>query len=216
MSDRFWITRREAALGAVIASAPSAGLAAPARPVVTLLGDSITAGYGLPAALSLPIQLQTALAAVKAPAVVRGAGVSGDTTGGGLSRIDFSVQKDTKVCVVALGGNDLLLGLPPAEMKANLDAIVRKLKARRIKVVLAGLQAPPLVAQVYGDAYVREFNAVFPAVAKAHAVALLPNLLEGVATNAQLNQQDGIHPNPKGVELIARRLAPLVARSLRS
>lgn len=216
MSERFLINRREAMLAGLAGlMAPSLAAAAPA-PVVTLLGDSITAGYGLPAAWSLPAQLQAALDASKVRALVRGAGVSGDTTAGGLSRVDFSVQKDTRVCVIALGGNDLLLGLPPAETKANLEAMVRKLKVRRIKVVLAGLQAPPLVAEVYGPSFVAEFNGVFPAVAKAFAVPLLPDLLAGVSANAALNQQDGIHPNPEGVKVIAKRLAPLVARSLRA
>lgn len=216
MSEHFVITRRDAILsGLAVSLAPGAVTAAKAAPVVTLLGDSITAGFGLPAAWSLPAQLQAALDAAKVRALVRGAGVSGDTTAGGLSRVDFSVQKDTAVCVLALGGNDLLLGLPPAQMKANLEAMVGKLKTRRIKVVLAGLRAPPLVAEVYGPAFVGEFNAVFPAVAKAHGLPLLPDLLAGVSANAALNQQDGVHPNPEGVKLIARRLAPLVARALR-
>ena len=216
MSEHSFITRRAAMLSGIVAvGAPSLAVAQ-ARPVVTLLGDSITAGYGLPAAWSLPAQLQAQLDAAKVRALVRGAGVSGDTTAGGLSRVDFSVQKDTAVCVVALGGNDLLLGLPPAQVRANLDGMVRKLKARRIKVVLAGLKAPPLVEQIYGTAFVREFNAVFPAVAKAQGVPLLPDLLEGVAANAALNQGDGIHPNAEGVKVIAKRLAVLVGRTLRS
>jgi len=208
----FNLTRRAALAGGALLAAPAQ---AQARKVVTLLGDSITAGFGLPSQYALPARLQAELDAMKVSAVVRGAGVSGDTTAGGLGRVDFSVRKDTTVCVVALGGNDLLRGLPPSQMKANLDAIVRKLKARRIKVVLAGIVAPPIVAELVGAAYVREFNAVFPAVAAQHKVPLLPNLLEGVATNARLNQGDGIHPNEEGVKLIARRLAGLVSRSLR-
>jgi len=191
-------------------------VAAPAfaqrRRVVTLLGDSITAGLGLPATQALPARLEAALAAAGAPARVRGAGVSGDTTGGGLARLDFSVQGDTDVCVVALGGNDLLNGLDPRTTRANLDRIVRRLKARRISVVVAGLSAPAVI----GAAYARDFSAVFPAVAKANGVPVYPDLLAGVARNPRLNQRDGIHPNAAGVQVIAQRLAPVVARALRS
>jgi len=210
------VSKREATLGFMAALASPGFVLAAAKPVVTLLGDSITAGFGLPAQYALPARLQAELDAMKTLALVRGAGVSGDTSAGGLARVDFSVQKDTAVCVVALGGNDLLKGLPPAQMKANLEAIARKLKARKIKVVMAGLIAPPVVAQVYGEAYIREFNAAFPAAAKAVGAALLPNLLDGIATDATLNQGDGIHPNEEGVKVIARRLATLVTRSLRA
>ena len=198
---------------AMLACALAAPAAAGARPkVVTILGDSITAGYGLHAADALPAQLQAALQRIGAPAVVRGAGVSGDTSAGGAARVDFSVQPDTAVAVVALGGNDMLQGLPPAAMKANLTRIVQRLKARRISVVLCGVQAPASL----NARYAREFNAVFPAVARAEHVALYPNLLAGVELNGALNQRDGIHPNPHGVKIIAARLAPVIARALKS
>lgn len=179
-------------------------------PVVTMLGDSITAGYGLSAAVALPARLQASLTREGVPALVRGAGVSGDTTADGLARTNFSVQADTAVCVVALGGNDLLQGIDPATTKANLTAIVRQLKARRISVVLAGLTAPRAI----GASYVRDFDAVFPAVARETGVALVPDMLAGVAHIPSLNQADGIHPNAAGVNIIAARLAPVVARSL--
>ena len=182
------------------------------RPVVTVLGDSITAGLGLPSSAALPVQLQAQLRKLGANVVVRGAGVSGDTTAGGLARVDFSVQKDTSVCIVALGGNDLLQGLDPKRTKANLDKIVARLRARKIAVVLAGLQPPPVI----GKAYAREFQAVFPAVAKAHGAILYPNLLAGVAQVARLNQSDGLHPNAQGVTVIAQGLAPVVARALKA
>ena len=182
------------------------------RPVVTVLGDSITAGLGLPSSAALPVQLQAQLRKLGANVVVRGAGVSGDTTAGGLARVDFSVQKDTTVCIVALGGNDLLQGLDPKRTKANLDKIVARLRARRIAVVLAGLQPPPVI----GKAYAREFQAVFPAVAKAHGAILYPNLLAGVAQISRLNQSDGLHPNAQGVTVIAQGLAPVVARALKA
>jgi acyl-CoA thioesterase I len=207
-------TRRRllaAALAAALAASAPTALAARRR-VVTILGDSITAGYGLPAAAALPARLRAALAAIGAPAEVRAAGVSGDTTAGGLARLDFSVQADTDVCLVALGGNDLLQGLDPRNTRANLTAIVRRLKARRIAVVLAGVAAPAVV----GAAYARDFNAAFVAVARAQKVAFYPDLLAGVAGRPALNQRDGIHPNAAGARLVAARLAPLVARALES
>jgi acyl-CoA thioesterase I len=182
------------------------------RPVVTLLGDSITAGYGLPAEAALPLQLQAALVRIGAPANVRAAGVSGDTTAGGLARVDFSVQPDTTLCVVELGGNDLLQGLDPRATRANLERIVERLKARRIKVVLCGLRAP----QGLNRDFARDFNAVFPAVAHTQRVPLYPDLLAGVELTEGLNQRDGIHPNARGVKVIAAGLAPTVARTLES
>lgn len=180
--------------------------------VVTMLGDSITAGYGLPAQAALPAQLHQAILKLGVANVVRGAGVSGDTTAGGAARVDFSVQPDTEVCVVALGGNDLLRGLDTRATKANLARILTRLKQRRIGIVLAGLKAPPEI----GGGYVRDFNAIFPALAKAYGVTLYPDLLAGVGRNRVLNQNDGIHPNARGVMLIANGLAPVVARALKA
>lgn len=203
------VTRR--ALGALILGAAAAPAFAAARPrVVTMLGDSITAGYGLPARAALPAQLEAALTKLVPGVRVRSAGVSGDTSAGGAARVDFSVQKDTAVCVVALGGNDLLQGLDPKQTRANLDRIIRRLQARGITVVLAGLSAPTAI----GRGYAREFGAVFPTLARQHHVALYPDLLAGVAGNPRLNQRDGIHPNAAGVTVIAARLAPVVAKAL--
>jgi len=178
--------------------------------VVTVLGDSITAGYGLPAAAALPAQLQLALRKLGVDAIVRAAGVSGDTTAGGLSRVDFSVRKDTDLAIVALGANDLLQGQDPRRARANLDGIIKKLKARRIGVVLTGIAAPVEI----GGGYARDFNAIFPALARANGVPLYPNLLDGVARRPALNQPDGIHPNARGAQIIAARLAPVVAKAL--
>ncbi len=193
----------------------AAGLGTPALaqglPVVTMLGDSITAGYGLPAAVALPAQLQGALARLGRPARVRGAGVSGDTTAGGLARADFSVQPDTRLAIVALGGNDLLRGLDPAQTRANLIAIARKLQRRRIRVMIAGLRAPPAI----GAAYASEFTRVFAEAAKATGAILYPDLLAGVEGRPALNQADGIHPNAQGVRVIVASFAPAVARALR-
>lgn len=181
-----------------------------ALPVVTLLGDSITSGFGLTRATALPAQLSAELQRLGAPATVRGAGVSGDTTSGGLARVDFSVRKDTAVCVVALGGNDMLQGAEPKTVRANLRKIIARLQDRGITVVLAGVRAPE---QLGGD-YAREFNAVFRRLAKTPGVLSYPNLLDGVMGIRSLNQRDGIHPNAAGVKVIARRLAPVVAKAL--
>ena len=178
--------------------------------VITVLGDSITAGYGLPGKAALPNQLHLALTRLGVANIVRAAGVSGDTTASGLGRVDFSVQKDTDLAIVALGGNDLLQGLDPKGTRANLDGIIKKLKARKIPVLLAGIVAPTQV----GGGYARDFNAVFTGLAKAHGVPLYPNLIEGVARQRTLNQPDGIHPNARGVQVITAQLAPVVARAL--
>jgi len=203
-------TRRTMVAGA-LAAWPGAALAQRA-PVITLLGDSITAGFGLPATAALPAQLQAELRRLGSKAVIRGAGVSGDTTAGGLARVDFSVQRDTDLCLVALGGNDLLQGLDPRRTQANLDKIVARLKARKISVVLAGLQPPPVI----GRAYAQEFRGVFQSVAKAQRVTLYPNLLAGVAQVPALNQKDGFHPNAKGVAVIAKALAPVLVKALKA
>lgn len=192
-----------------LALVPVTALAARGK-VVTILGDSITAGLGLPAASALPNQLHLALERLGVANVVRGAGVSGDTSGDGARRVDFSVQPDTSLVIVALGGNDLLQGVDPKATRSNLDAILKRLKARRMAVVLAGLQAPPEI----GRGYARDFDAVFPALAKAYGVTLYPDLLAGVGRNPALNQGDAIHPNAKGVQIIAGKLAPVVARAL--
>jgi len=185
--------------------------AAPKPAVVTVLGDSITAGLGLPARDAMPAQLQAALGRLGVSAVVRAAGVSGDTSGGGLARVGFSVANDTTICVVALGGNDLLQGVEPAQTKANLRGVLQKLKARGIGAVLVGVGAPPTI----GAAYAREFNAVYPSLAREFAVPLYANILAGVGGNPSLIQRDGIHPNAQGAKRIGEALAPIVAKALK-
>jgi acyl-CoA thioesterase-1 len=144
------------------------------------------------------------------PAIVRGAGVSGDTSAGGLARSDFSVQADTRVCVVELGANDYFQSVEPRVMQANLTAIVRRLKARGIRVVLAANNAP-----AGSGAYGRAFDAVFPAVARASGAILAPDLLRGVLDRPGFRQSDGVHPNAAGVKILADRLAPAVTRALK-
>jgi acyl-CoA thioesterase-1 len=192
-----------------LAALPARAFAARGK-VVTILGDSITAGLGLPADLALPIQLHLALEKMGVPNVVRGAGVSGDTSGDGAARMDFSIQPDTQVVVVALGGNDLLQGVDTKVTQANLDRILTRLKARHMGVVLTGLHAPPEI----GANYARDFNAIFPSLARTHRVALYPDLLAGVSRNGALNQGDAIHPNAQGAKIIAAGLAKVVAREL--
>lgn len=206
MADTSALSRR------VLLALPLLGLAGPARAargkVVTILGDSLTAGLGLPAADALPAQLHQALKAIGVDSVVRGAGVSGDTTAGGAARMDFSIRPDTAVVIVALGANDLLQGIEPHVIRANLDKILNRLATRHMGVVLAGIKAPPEI----GRSYAREFDAVFAQAAKAHRVVFVPNLLEGVDRNPALKQTDGLHPNAQGVRVIVRRLAPVVAK----
>jgi acyl-CoA thioesterase-1 len=129
-----------------------------------------------------------------------------------LARVDFSVQGDTTLCLVALGGNDLLQGLDPRSTRANLDGIVSRLQARHIGVMVAGIAAPPAI----GKGYVRDFDGLFSAVAARRHVPLYPNLLAGVMGQRQWLQRDGIHPNAVGAQMIARRLAPAVARALKA
>ena len=196
-------------LAPMLLTAAAAHASAP--PVVTVLGDSITAGLGLPTEAALPAQLGAALARLGVRADVRGAGVSGDTTAGGLARVGFSVASDTRVCVVELGANDYLQSVPPAQTERNLDAIVRRLKARGIAVLLAGGKVPASSTGSYGT----EFDAIFASVAGREGVALEPNFLGAVQSDAALKQADGMHPNAAGVRDIADRLAPRVAALIR-
>lgn len=206
-SDRL---SRRAVCGGIAALIAAPAAASDTR--ICLLGDSITAGYGLPASQALPAKLQAELNRQGVPARIVGAGVTGDTIAGGLQRLDRAVPRGVSACVVALGGNDLLRGADPGAMRRNLDEIVRRLKARGVKVVLAGVRVPPILN---GD-YARRFNDAFASVARAHAVPFLPDMLAGVALNPRLNQRDGIHPNAQGVELIARRLAPFVVKAIQA
>src|ERR1700712_2396834 len=207
---RFEIRRRSVLAGAV-ATLSARGAWAAVRPkIITMLGDSITAGAGLAAADALPAQLALALRRIGVNAQVRGAGVSGDTTAGGLARVGFSVQGDTDLAVVELGANDLLQGVDPKAVQANLTAILRGLKARRIPALLAGMKAPPQI----GASYAWAFDAAFPAAAQAGGAVLYPYLFAGVGRDARLLQHDAIHPNPAGVKIIAARMAPVVSAAL--
>lgn len=177
---------------------------------VVALGDSLTAGYGLESHQAYPALLEKRLQAAGFPVQVVNAGVSGDTSAGALSRLDWSLDGDVRVLIVALGGNDALRGLGVDQLRANLDAIFQRARARGITVILAGMEAPPNM----GPAHTSAFRGVFRDVAAAHQVAFLPFLLQGVAGVAELNQRDGIHPNAAGTEKVADNLWPLVERAV--
>jgi acyl-CoA thioesterase-1 len=179
------------------ATAPAA--AAAAGPRIVILGDSLTAGLGLPVDQSYPALLQQRLKTAGSDYQIVNAGVSGDTSAGGLSRLDWALEGDVRVLIVALGGNDGLRGLPPATLKENLAEIITRAQKRDIKVILAGMEAPPN----YGREYIVGFHEVYPALAREHHVALVPFLLDGVAGHDVLNQRDGIHPSAEGARIVA-------------
>ena len=199
-----------AATGASQRSAlAQARAAAPLK--LMILGDSITAGYGLPEGESWPVKLQAALQAAGEQVRVISAGVSGDTTAGGKARLDWALADEPNAVIVALGGNDGLRGLPPATSEANLDDVLTRLKAKGLPVLLAGMLAPPNLGADYG----REFSATFQNLARKHPeVIFYPFLLDGVAGDPAMNQADRIHPNPQGVAEMIRRMMPAVKKLL--
>lgn len=183
------------------------------RPRIVVLGDSLSAGLGLDAAQSFPSLLQQRLDAEGYRYAVVNAGVSGDTSAGGLRRLEWSLDGDVRILILALGGNDGLRGLPPAELRKNLTAIIDRARARGLTVILAGMEAPPN----NGADYTKQFRAVFADLARADKIRLIPFLLQGVAGNPALNQADGIHPNVAGARLVAelvwKTLEPALTRS---
>jgi acyl-CoA thioesterase-1 len=181
-----------------------AGPAAAAERVIVALGDSLTAGLGVAADEAYPALLERRLRGAGFTYRVVNAGVSGDTSAGGLRRLDWVLRSRPEIVIVALGANDGLRGQPVAAMRDNLTRIVERLQAAGARVLVAGMRVPPN----YGDAYAREFAAVFPAVARRTGVPLAPFLLDGVAAVAALNQADGIHPNAQGHAVMADRLWP--------
>ena len=197
---------------AVCAGPAWAAAGAGGAPVVTILGDSLTAGYGLDRAQAIPAQLQAELDRLGVKVTVRAAGVSGDTSADGLARVDFSVRPDTDLCLVMLGGNDLLQGIDPVAMRANLLAILKALKKRGVPAMLIGLQAPTEI----GASYARDFDAVVPNLARAEGVPAFADLLGKVREDRALMQGDGVHPNARGVKIVVAKLAPAVAAALRS
>src|SRR5262245_33272278 len=195
---------------ALVMLAPSRAADAPIR--IVALGDSLTAGFGLPGEAAFPTRLEAALRAKGLAVEISNAGVSGDTSSGGLARLDWSVTEGTDGVIVELGANDALRGVDPAVTRAALQDLLRRLKARGIAVLLTGMRAPPNM----GQDYTRIFDAIFPALAADNDVVFYPFFLDGVAAERTLNQPDGLHPTAQGVDTIVRRILPkaeeLIAR----
>ncbi len=181
-----------------------------AEQTIIAFGDSLTAGYGLPQPDSFPAQLERYLEAAGHPVKIVNAGVSGDTTAGGRARLAWTLAEPADLVIVELGANDGLRGIDPAETRRNLDAILTELGQREIKVLLAGMLAPPNLGGDYGA----DFNGLFPELAEKHDVMLYPFFLDGVAARPDLNQADGIHPNAAGVEIIVNGIGPYVIELL--
>ena len=177
---------------------------------ILVLGDSLTSGYGLAAEDAFPACLETRLHLEGYPVRVINAGVSGDTTAGGLARLDWALTENPRIVIVELGANDGLRAINPRVTRRNLDAIVDRIRDRGVTVLLTGMRAPPNLGPNYGQA----FNSLFPAIASRHGVAFYPFFLDGVAAKPELNQPDGLHPNPRGVATIVDHIVPYVVRLL--
>jgi acyl-CoA thioesterase-1 len=187
--------------------APSSAPLAQGRPLrLVALGDSLTAGYGLPQEAAFPAVLERALKAKGHRVEITNAGVSGDTSTGGLDRLDWSVPDGTDGVILELGANDMLRGLDPSVTRRSIDAIVERLKGRGIPVLLAGMYA----TRNLGPDYVQKFDPIYPDIAKKHGLVLYPFFLDGVAGERSLNLPDGVHPTARGVEIIVQRILPTV------
>jgi acyl-CoA thioesterase-1 len=196
-------------LGVVLMTAATglARAAANPRPIkIVVLGDSLSAGLGLPASSAFPQRLQKTLESKGIAVDIINAGVSGDTSSGGRDRLDWSVPDDTQAVILELGANDALRGTDPAVTRSALSDILTRLKARGIAVLLCGMVAPPN----YGSDYSARFNAIYPDLARSFGVPLYPFFLEGVAADAKLNQADGLHPTAEGVDVIVGNILPTV------
>jgi acyl-CoA thioesterase-1 len=182
------------------------GAAEPEPPVIVVLGDSLSAGLGLPQDQAFPAQLDAALKARGIAAKVVNAGVSGDTAAAGLARLDWALPDAASAVIIELGANDALQGLPPEGTKAALTAIIEKVQARGLPILLAGMEAP----RNLGKDYVEAFGAIYPDLAARYGLILYPFFLEGAALNDGLMQTDGLHPNAKGVAAIVENILPKV------
>lgn len=186
---------------------------AAAEPVALVgFGDSLMAGYQLPAEEAFPVQLEKALKTKGLDVSIANAGVSGDTSSGGLARIDWSVPEGTKGVILELGANDALRGIPPEQTEQNLDRMVSGLKSRNIAVLLVGILAPPNM----GAEYAERFNGIYERIARKHGLPLYPFFLDGVVTHPDLQLDDGMHPNGKGVAVMVERMLPAVEQFLKS
>lgn len=196
----------------VVAPTVPVAPAKPAAPVadqvrVAVLGDSLAAGMGLPADQAFPMVLQSALRELGHPVIVLNAGVSGDTTAGGLRRLDWILGQSPDVLVVELGANDAMRGQPVSQTEANLRGIIQGAQAKGVKVLLLGMWAPPNM----GEGFTEDFKAIYPRLSQEFGVPLLPFLLENVAGKPELNQADGIHPTAEGHVIMAEAVLPLLA-----
>jgi len=189
-----------------IMAAAGPAFAAPVK--ILALGSSLTQGYGLPPGTEFTVQLQAALKKAGVDAVVTNAGVSGDTSAGGLARLDWSLADHPDAVILELGSNDMLRGIAPAVTEKNLRAILDRLKAAHVKVLLTGMHAQ----RNLGADYVKQFDSIYPRLAKDYNVLFYPFFLDGVALNPKLNQADGMHPNPAGVKVVVARMLPLVKK----
>lgn len=197
------------ARGASTATGPAATAntaTAPSAPRIVVLGDSLTAGLGIPRNEAYPAVLQRKLQDAGIAIDVVNAGISGDTSADGVRRVNWALDGDVRLLIVALGANDGLRGLPPTQMKANLQGIIHRARQRGVPVLLAGMEAPPN----YGEQYASAFRQVFQELARENKVAFVPFLLDGVAGVADLNQSDGVHPTSAGAVRIADHLWPTV------
>lgn len=191
----------------ILAIAPLTTTSAGAAPVrIVAFGDSLTAGYRLAPGEAFPNRLEKALRDKGVDARVENAGVSGDTTAAGLARLDWGVPAATDIVILQLGANDALRGIDPKVTRSNLDSIIRQLKTKGAKVLLAGMLAP----RNLGEDYARRFDAIFPELAEAHGLALYPFFLEGIALRPDLNLDDGMHPNARGVDVIVAQILPYI------
>ncbi|NKD76953.1 arylesterase [Haematospirillum sp. H1815] len=180
--------------------------ASSSQPKLMALGDSLMAGYNLPPGQSVPDQLARLLEEKGIPVTMINAGVSGDTSAGGLSRLDWMLKESPNIVMLGLGANDALRGINPKETRVNLNTILHRLRRDNIEVLLLGMLAPPNM----GKEYATEFNAIFPELAVMHSIPLVPFFLDGVAGNPALLQADGMHPTERGTEAIARHILPWV------
>ncbi len=185
-------------------------LAAAEPATILVLGDSLTAGYGLAEEEAFPAQLEQALFAAGIGVRVINAGISGDTSAGGAARLEWSLADHPDLVILALGANDALRGLSPDQTRINLAAIITRLQERQIDVLLAGMLAP----RNMGEDYYNSFDKIYPELAQEFAIPLYPFFLEGVAGKPELNLADGIHPNPAGVRVMVEGILPLVLEEL--
>jgi acyl-CoA thioesterase-1 len=208
MDCRRWRSKALAALAGLFLAAAVGAPASACR--LAMLGDSLTAGYGVGESDALPARLEVALRQRGVDCAVINAGVSGDTSAGGAARLDWVLGDQPTHLLVELGGNDALRGLPVEQLRTNLDQIITAAQARGVQVMLAGMLAPPNLGRAYGEA----FKEIYVDLARQHGISLYPFILDGVVLQSGLMQADGIHPNARGVEVIVERLAPVVGAFL--